>query len=448
MSSDPLARSDIWTGVPNETEYDAVYAAVTATERGRWFLTEYANRNRHADTHLLVTALARIETAIHDDVAAPAAAASGADLTEMAAAIDRIGAAMAADRPPAPDIGAAAERIQDIAFGLRERAVDAAVCDALDAAVREISAASAKSESGGERAHGAPELLRDLAERVDDMIKVSVAGQVGTEVASKIEGKVESQIESEAANEVASEVWSQFESQFENHVLTNGAALPTQDGAVASDAAAPAAVNEDEDSSEDAVDEDVLSRPGLFDIELQANERFSQAVAVLAASLTSLPDETDAAAVPHGAPSHIVIPPMDYAAAAEPPAVEPAEPTRRWYIESPDFAFAIAAPEANTVGVGSAGESSQTHGLQSEAPQSEALLLPGPQDDPADLFESPSSVVTASVSAEVVPPAAVPPPQPQNGGGQTVRTIPRVALSDPLAGIRALSEEETIALFG
>jgi hypothetical protein len=139
---------------------------------------------------------------------------------------------------------------------------------------------------------------------------------------------------------------------------------------------------------------------------------------------------------------------MDFAAVSEPQAAAPAEPTRRWYIESPDFAFATAAPEANTVSVGSASESPQAQRPQLEAPQSEALLLPGPQDDPADLFESPSSVVTASVSAEVVPPAAVPPPQPQNGGGQTVRTIPRVALSDPLAGIRALSEEETIALFG
>src|SRR3984885_14058989 len=69
MSSDPLAQADIWTGAPNDTEYDAVYAAVTATERGRWFLTEFANRNRHADTGLLVAAIARIESAVHADAA-------------------------------------------------------------------------------------------------------------------------------------------------------------------------------------------------------------------------------------------------------------------------------------------------------------------------------------------------------------------------------------------
>jgi hypothetical protein len=75
MSSDPLAQADIWTGAPSDTEYDAVYAAVTATERGRWFLAEYANRNRHADTQLLVDALARIEDAVRTD--APTQIASG-----------------------------------------------------------------------------------------------------------------------------------------------------------------------------------------------------------------------------------------------------------------------------------------------------------------------------------------------------------------------------------
>ena len=118
MSNDPLARSDIWAGALNETEYDAVYAAVTATDRGRWFLSEYANRNRHANTDLVVAAIARIESAIHGETAQNSA--NGAT-----------------DR--SPGIVAAVERISDIAIGLRERGADAALCDALDAAVREIS---------------------------------------------------------------------------------------------------------------------------------------------------------------------------------------------------------------------------------------------------------------------------------------------------------------------
>src|SRR5271156_5303530 len=104
MSNDPLALSGLGAGLPPEAEYDAVYAAVAATERGRQFLTEYAGRNRHIDIDLLMAAIARIEAAIRND----------APLNQPARD---------------PDISAVAERIADIAFGLRERAADPALCD-------------------------------------------------------------------------------------------------------------------------------------------------------------------------------------------------------------------------------------------------------------------------------------------------------------------------------
>jgi hypothetical protein len=118
MSNDPLALADITAGLPQDAEYDAVHAAVTATERGRWFLTEYANRNRNADTDLVVSAIARMEAAIRGD-------RTGEEL------------------PPGPDVGAASERIADIAIELRERGADPKLCDLLDAAVREICNACA-----------------------------------------------------------------------------------------------------------------------------------------------------------------------------------------------------------------------------------------------------------------------------------------------------------------
>jgi hypothetical protein len=148
MSNDPLALSGITAGPPQEAEYDAVYAAVTATARGRWFLAEYANRNRHADTGLLVAAIARIEAAIRGD---------------------------------------------------------AALCDALEAAVREICAVCAKSEANGEHADGVAELLRDLAGRLDNLIKVSLAGQATSQAASRVA----------------------------NHDANNGAGPPAKDDAIA-----------------------------------------------------------------------------------------------------------------------------------------------------------------------------------------------------------------------
>ena len=35
-----------------DADYEAIEAAVVETNRGRWFLAEYARRNRHADTKI------------------------------------------------------------------------------------------------------------------------------------------------------------------------------------------------------------------------------------------------------------------------------------------------------------------------------------------------------------------------------------------------------------
>src|SRR5579859_2908164 len=45
---------------PGATDYDAILAAVMETERGRWFLSEYASRNRRADTAEVLTAIDRL----------------------------------------------------------------------------------------------------------------------------------------------------------------------------------------------------------------------------------------------------------------------------------------------------------------------------------------------------------------------------------------------------
>ena len=47
----------------SEWDYSLIEAAVMETVRGRWFLAEFARRNRVADTQVLLDALARIERA-------------------------------------------------------------------------------------------------------------------------------------------------------------------------------------------------------------------------------------------------------------------------------------------------------------------------------------------------------------------------------------------------
>jgi hypothetical protein len=63
MSDDSLARR-YPTPSPEDADYDAIHATVVATERGRWFLDQFANRYRGADTDRVLAAIERIEHAV------------------------------------------------------------------------------------------------------------------------------------------------------------------------------------------------------------------------------------------------------------------------------------------------------------------------------------------------------------------------------------------------
>ena len=74
-----------------ETDFDAIEAAVMETARGRWFLAEYALRNRNADTRMLLEAIGRLERAVAGTRDGDGNGSDGLrhDITEMATAIAR-----------------------------------------------------------------------------------------------------------------------------------------------------------------------------------------------------------------------------------------------------------------------------------------------------------------------------------------------------------------------
>ena len=47
-----------------EEDYDAIESAVMETRRGRWFLAEFARRNRNSDTVILLDAIRKLERAM------------------------------------------------------------------------------------------------------------------------------------------------------------------------------------------------------------------------------------------------------------------------------------------------------------------------------------------------------------------------------------------------
>lgn len=50
--------------VSDKDDFIAILSAVMETERGRWFLAEFARRNRHAETDRVLAAIARLEAAM------------------------------------------------------------------------------------------------------------------------------------------------------------------------------------------------------------------------------------------------------------------------------------------------------------------------------------------------------------------------------------------------
>lgn len=140
----------------SESDYEAIASAVMETARGRWFMAEFAKRNRQADTAQVLTAINRLQRAL----GAPSARqpASGQNLRDAIALImdlradlERIGGG--ADEPSsrlavriesaASSIISATESIQEAAWGLREAGASDTLCDALDRRATEIYGATA-----------------------------------------------------------------------------------------------------------------------------------------------------------------------------------------------------------------------------------------------------------------------------------------------------------------
>lgn len=108
-------------------DYERIEAAVMETARGRWFLLEYARRQRVGETERLARAIERLERrleSVDESRAAPALGPIEAPIEPAASVAAPSGAERRAQR-----IG---ERLQDFAWFLRERGLDERVCAEID----------------------------------------------------------------------------------------------------------------------------------------------------------------------------------------------------------------------------------------------------------------------------------------------------------------------------
>jgi hypothetical protein len=312
---------------------------------------------------------------------------------------------------------------------LHERPVEATLCDGLDAAIREISAADMRSESTAAGIREAADLVRALAGRVREMTALSSATRGAPQPAED--------------NAAASSGAGFFE-------------LATNDGATFAQAVAELAASLP--TLADAPSEPVEAAPVP---EPESGQGAPVPAAEIAPSDNVLlpAEETQQTATETGIADNDTAPPQiastdvslseavlnqasdDFFSSSNFSGEAPAREETGREQASPEEPPAEAVPPA---------EDFSTESVPSSEPSSE----PSPQQDPDDLFEpapapmppvetAASVTADAPVSAEppAEPPRVVPPPPPP------ARAIPRPPGSDPLAAVRDLSAEELIALF-
>jgi hypothetical protein len=176
MADEAFALSPISAraAMPGEADYDAISAAFMETSRGRWFLSEYAKRNRNADTSMVLDAVARIEAniAAQKDEApqhalADVLAAIRETLDEARAATSAALSGAAVDQSLAP-IRNGAQVIRETLLRLREIGVGGRIYDLMDSQVNAIEAGCKQIASTDADAKAA---LSAAFDRIDQRIE-------------------------------------------------------------------------------------------------------------------------------------------------------------------------------------------------------------------------------------------------------------------------------------
>ncbi|SNY94303.1 Chemotaxis phosphatase, CheZ [Cohaesibacter sp. ES.047] len=181
-----------------QEDYLAIEAAVMETARGRWFLSEYARRNRNADTDTLLNAIDKLEkTVVREQAPSSLMHRVKLDLADMAAAIEKtkkeiaqikhedndgaerferasseLDAIVSQTETATSDILGAAEKIQEFAWTFREQGVEEAKCDALDMEATNIYMACSFQDLTGQRIRKIVDAMRYVESRINSMVDI------------------------------------------------------------------------------------------------------------------------------------------------------------------------------------------------------------------------------------------------------------------------------------
>jgi chemotaxis regulatin CheY-phosphate phosphatase CheZ len=183
----------------SEADYEAIADAVMETERGRWFLKEYARRNRNTDTQTVLDALERLEDRITTD--APSGGdtsvalishnvidlaeaitqvkrevqelgGQGDDKDHFNSATEELEAIVTQTETATGEILEAAEKIQEVLWTLREEGASETQCDIIESKIIDVYTACSFQDLTGQRSSKVVRLVSYVEKRVSAMMGI------------------------------------------------------------------------------------------------------------------------------------------------------------------------------------------------------------------------------------------------------------------------------------
>ncbi|NUR11077.1 MAG: hypothetical protein HOQ25_20140 [Mesorhizobium sp.] len=466
---------------PNEQDYDAIREAFMETARGRWFLGEYAKRNRNADTRMVLDAVAKIEETLAAQRQPVVEDRLPEALVEIRRAIREAetialaafdAAAIEASLAPIPR---GVRIIKEISWRWREIGADGRICDLIDSQLASIEAACGQASTIDPRVELriAFDLLKDRVEQTDGGATPQAAPPAPAPMQEARSPVAEAAVETapaamaseapvafaEAPQEIAETAEPQAAVEAAGTAEAFAIAEQALDAAVAPEIAAegqiaPGNAALDQVAPENVAIEDTASddaAPDNVSFEEPAAEpaafaEVTDAFALDAAAQAEDDAVLEAIALEMAAPDpefdEIIAPVEMEAAVPEPTGAEIATPV----------AAELPEPIASQPAVAPVAEDSAA-----EAPiamDSLARLTDAIAEAAAEVMEQSVPAMAATATFAAAPATTLPTPSPihEPSLGATILASgilqkPRAPTNDPLAPIRRMTQAEKIAFF-
>ena len=446
---------------PNEQDYDAIREAFMETARGRWFLGEYARRNRNADTSMVLDAVAKIEETLAAQRQPVVEDRLPEALVEIRRAIHEAEtSAIAAFDPTAIEASLAAiprgvRIIKEISWRWREIGADGRICDLIDSQLASIEAACGQISIIDPRVElkAAFDLLRDRVEQTDGgatpqpahpaPAPVQEAPSTAAEAPPAETVSVATASEApvafaEPSQDIAEAAEAEAASETVGSVQTFAIVEQAMNAAVASEVVAESHI-----ASETVALETEIAEPAAL---AQATDEFALDATAEAEDEAILEAIALEMAAPDPEFDEITEPVEMEAAVPEPMAAEAAAPVAA---EMPE----PIAPEPEAASVMEEPVEEAPIAMESLARLTNAIA-----EAAAEVMEHPAPAMAAAASFGAGPTATLPMPSPlstslpETSLGATILASgilqkPRAPANDPLAPIRRMTQAEKIAFF-